>query len=215
MMKNRVLLGKLKWLSVGFTILVLLLSSALAMADRGRNDYNRYRHDDRSWHSSGHRDYKVPHGYISARHGHKTYYVHHGRFYRHTTGGFVAIGLPFGAVISTLPIGYVSVNIGGLMYYMVDGIYYRPYHSGGYVVVTAPTPPATTITTSVVVVRPSALNVRSGPGVGYSVVGEVFGGDNLVVLGTAPSWYYVQMPEGRHGWVMRHYVRPGAAIPRG
>ena len=55
-------------------------------------------------------------------------------------------------------------------------------------------------TLSVVV---EALNVRSGPGVNYPVIGVLARGDQVAVTGRhAPSgWWQVQLDDGRTGWV--------------
>lgn len=196
------------------TALTLVLSAGAAFAD-DHHDRDRDRDRDRDWH------HHYPAGdYIPARHGHEVYYVHRGHFYRHTNSGYISIGLPFGAIVATLPIGHVSVSIGGIGYFLADGVYYRPYRAGGYEVVTPPVVPVAPVSvpapapTQSVMVNISALNVRSGPGGNFSVVGEVFSGDSLIVHGTAPGWYYVQLPNGQYGWVMNRYVT-AAEVPQG
>lgn len=212
-------------LTATVTLLTLTLASGAAFAD------GRYEHHDRDGYRGHHEErheerredrHEEHHweGYIPARHGREVYYVHQGHFYRHTNTGFISIGLPFGAIVATLPLGHVSVSIGGIGYFLADGVYYRPYHTGGYEVVTPPVVPVAPVSapaptpTQSVMVRISALNVRSGPGGNFSVVGEVFSGDSLVVHGTAPGWYYVQLPNGQYGWVMNRYVT-ATEVPQG
>lgn len=54
----------------------------------------------------------------------------------------------------------------------------------------------------VLVSNPSTVNLRSGDGPQYTVVGLVEAGDELIVLGTnvARSWWYVQVGDVR-GWI--------------
>lgn len=217
-MKVQKLISAKALLAVISLILAMNVGPATA-DDRGRHDNDRWdnhnrRDDDRYRH-------RVPNGYIPAWHGRELYYVHRGHFYRHTDTGFVSIGLPFGAIVATLPGGHVSVTIGGLAYFLADGVYYRPYRTGGYQIVTPPVVPVAPVAapaptpTSSVMVSVSALNVRSGPGGNFSVVGEVFSGDTLVVHGTAPGWYYVKLSNGQYGWVMIRYVSSMQVEPEG
>ena len=57
------------------------------------------------------------------------------------------------------------------------------------------------------VVNTARLNIRSGPGVGYSVITDVPGGTTLEVLGMSSgrNWYKVQGSFGQ-GWLNNHYV---------
>ncbi|MDD3653666.1 MAG: N-acetylmuramoyl-L-alanine amidase [Desulfotomaculaceae bacterium] len=51
------------------------------------------------------------------------------------------------------------------------------------------------------VVSVNVANVRSGPGTGNAVTGQVSRGDSLPVLGQADGWYQVNTPNGRTGWI--------------
>jgi len=90
---------------------------------------------------------------------------------------------------------------------------------GGYRVVEAPR--EVVVVTSPVVERTlpaalpgkvqvsaAALNIRTGPGLHYSVIDEVQRGDILRVLDSAPGWLNVQMESGRSGWVMDSFTVP-------
>ena len=57
-------------------------------------------------------------------------------------------------------------------------------------------------------VRASALNVRTGPGVSYPVVGKSYVGNVLLLYGSAPGWLYVRLPSGSYGWVSEPYTVP-------
>jgi N-acetylmuramoyl-L-alanine amidase len=64
------------------------------------------------------------------------------------------------------------------------------------------------------IVATGALNVRSGPGVGYSIVAVVGHGDVVTLLGrnATASWVQVQRASGQTGWVNASLVQPTVAI---
>ncbi|MDD4169141.1 MAG: N-acetylmuramoyl-L-alanine amidase [Desulfotomaculaceae bacterium] len=62
------------------------------------------------------------------------------------------------------------------------------------------------------VVSVSVANVRSGPGTGNAVTGQVSQGDNLPVLGQADGWYRIQTPDGRAGWVAGWLVAVNTSV---
>ncbi len=66
---------------------------------------------------------------------------------------------------------------------------------------------STGITGPHVVVNTGNLNVRTGPGAGYSVVATVPGGTELAVIGVAPDgvWFWIEAHFGR-GWVNNQYT---------
>lgn len=56
----------------------------------------------------------------------------------------------------------------------------------------------------------TALNIRSGPGVGFAVIGSLFPGHPATVLdqdGSA-SWLFVRLEDGRQGWISGVYTKP-------
>lgn len=66
------------------------------------------------------------------------------------------------------------------------------------------TPTATPIPAVVAVVQIAKLNVRSGPGTGYAIVGAVSQNDRLPVTGRPRGrcdWFQVQLPSGQLGWI--------------
>lgn len=78
----------------------------------------------------------------------------------------------------------------------------------------APTTPADTVEDTPVteaapfaVVNAYALNVRSGPGTNFTIVGTVTGGERLPIIGQNAdgSWYNVQTVVGE-GWIAARYV---------
>ena len=160
-----------------------------------------------------------PHGRHDGYHGHKR------------SGGKVSI-----SIVTALPRGYRTYHHRGNPYYFCRGRYYRPA-PGGYVIVQNPPrqvvvlaqpqtvvvrEPAPAQAQSVPVqsvrglvrVDPSALNVRSGPGMGNSIVATTYHGHELTLLGTSGDWLYVRLPTGVSGWVYRAYTTPiqGGAV---
>jgi uncharacterized protein YgiM (DUF1202 family) len=62
-------------------------------------------------------------------------------------------------------------------------------------------------------VTPDVLNVRSGPGMNYPIVGHVFKGTVLEIQGNAPGWLYVVLPAGNFGWVSMPLTVPVPSAP--
>jgi hypothetical protein len=145
---------------------------------------------------------ELPRGYRTVHVGRDDYYVHDHRYYRRHRDGFVLVRPPAGAIFATLPIGNVRVTIGGSTLFTCDDVYYRPTR-GGYVVVE---PPVFGPTAAIVIVRSPLLNIRSGPGLGFPVLCQVSAGTALSIGGDAPGWYYVAVPGGPNGWVMRQHT---------
>jgi N-acetylmuramoyl-L-alanine amidase len=58
------------------------------------------------------------------------------------------------------------------------------------------------------VVTTGRLNVRSGPGPGYAIVGIVSQNDEVILLGrtTNNSWVMIALDDGTEGWVSTYYV---------
>ncbi len=59
-----------------------------------------------------------------------------------------------------------------------------------------------------VMVTPSALNMRSGPGTGNSVVEVLKNGDMLTILDRQNGWIKVETQSGIIGWVSEKYTSP-------
>lgn len=51
------------------------------------------------------------------------------------------------------------------------------------------------------------LNVRTGPGVGYRIVGQVVTGDALDLLERGDNWTRVRLGDGIEGWIPGGYLR--------
>ncbi|MEW6192706.1 MAG: SH3 domain-containing protein [Bacillota bacterium] len=61
-----------------------------------------------------------------------------------------------------------------------------------------------------VAVTGDIVNLRSGPGTGYSKVGEVSRGTQLAVVGQSGGWYRVQLQTGTLAWIAGWLVKPVA-----
>ena len=55
----------------------------------------------------------------------------------------------------------------------------------------------------------SALNVRSGPGTNYNILGKLYSGELVEILGSANGWYKISY-NGGAGYVSAEYVQKGA-----
>lgn len=61
---------------------------------------------------------------------------------------------------------------------------------------------------------PSSLNLRSGPGTGYSVKGTVKNGTTVKVLNTEDNWVKItDYSTGKTGWIMEKYIGTGSKWP--
>ncbi len=52
----------------------------------------------------------------------------------------------------------------------------------------------------------SSLNIRQNAGTGYSVIGRLYNGDNVNVVGTSGNWAHINSPQ--NGWVSLSYISP-------
>ncbi len=71
-----------------------------------------------------------------------------------------------------------------------------------------PAPPPASSTDILMIVTVDTLNVRAGPGTGYTVIGKVNRGARLVYLGATPDWGWVNIktPEEKTGWCSAKYL---------
>jgi N-acetylmuramoyl-L-alanine amidase len=53
-------------------------------------------------------------------------------------------------------------------------------------------------------VKASALNIRSGPGTGYKLVGSLWFGEKVIILENQGDWYRIN-----DGWVNASYIKIG------
>jgi curli biogenesis system outer membrane secretion channel CsgG len=84
------------------------------------------------------------------------------------------------------------------------------YHHGGNAPAPAPAAasPSPSVGGETVIVKPSSLNVRTGPGTKYGIVLGIRGGDRLTVLERSEGWIRVRTASGKEGWVSSKFTRP-------
>lgn len=164
---------------------------------------------------------RLPRGHVTVRYKRNDYFYHHGHYFRRGGVGFFAIVPPIGLIVPFLPPGYTTVVVTGHPYYYYEGVYYRQAPTGFVVVspppnVVVPAPaPAPATTYGAISVTAAALNVRSGPGLNYPVMTVIQQGEIYPVQATAQGWLYIQLPDGRYGWVQQAYTAPAATVPSG
>lgn len=153
--------------------------------------------------------HRLPPRHDIIQHQNRRYHRHQGRYYWQTALGFMLIRPPLGLVVFSLPVGFHTVISAGLTYYVHGDIYYRRVPSGYEVIEPVRVPgqkSAQDYPEQVLALE--VLNVRYGPSQDEAVIAQVLPGMVLDVLGTAPDWLYIEIPdEDIQGWVMRDYVR--------
>ena len=81
---------------------------------------------------------------------------------------------------------------------------------------TTPTTPTTTPTsdTASATITTGALNVRSGPGLGYSVLEQVYLGQTITLIGRNDSstWVKATTSNGQQGWLSAGFIQANVAI---
>jgi uncharacterized protein YgiM (DUF1202 family) len=69
------------------------------------------------------------------------------------------------------------------------------------------------IDTTAKTVKPKKLNVRSGPGENFSVLGTLQKGDSIQEVTTKGDWTEIEPPASAYAFVAAQYLRQGAAAP--
>jgi uncharacterized protein YgiM (DUF1202 family) len=136
------------------------------------------------------------------------FFYHMGVYYRHTHDGYVVVQAPLGARVRILPDNCSTLYLDGRRYYDCDEVYYEP-DGDEYIVIERPSShqyPDVEIGDEVRI-KAEYLNVRSGPGERYRVIDKLYRGDIVEVGGIDREWYYVRLPRGQYGWIMRDYAR--------
>ncbi|WPD23490.1 MAG: DUF6515 family protein [Candidatus Electrothrix scaldis] len=175
-----------------------------------RRSYSAPRHYNRSRRrfSRGSVYATLPLGYAAIMLANDLYYYYSGSFYRPAPGGYMIVDAPVGAVVPSLPFGYSYLVVNGTRYYTYEGNYYLQV-SNGYQIVQDPRRRVVQpVLSNQIVVTSNMLNVRSGPGIQYSISGRVYSGDVLQVLQREAGWTYVRLPDNTWGWVMSQFTAP-------
>jgi len=200
---------------VGLFLLTGLFTVSPAFAAQRGRQHAIQRHAPHSGHVAANRHGRDHRPLVSSARRH---HYPRGPYYGNRSRVSLFFSAPIGAFFPSLPYGYTRVVVHGSPYYVAGGVYYQQA-VGGYRVVEAPR--EVVVVTSPVVERTlpaalpgkvqvsaAALNIRTGPGLHYSVIDEVQRGDILRVLDSAPGWLNVQMESGRSGWVMDSFTVP-------
>jgi uncharacterized protein YgiM (DUF1202 family) len=111
-----------------------------------------------------------------------------------------------GTLVARIPNGHIRISIGGIPCFLVGETYYRPVRRG-YQVMEAPRHQSNRGRVAVEIKR---LNIRSGPGRQFPVIAVAHRGETLHVAGSTPGWQYVQLSQGRYGWVMSRLTQASA-----
>ena len=138
-------------------------------------------------------------------HGHAHYHYHMGRFYRPWSSGFILVRPPLGLVVVNIPLGSWIFVSAGVTYYVYGDVYYRRVPMG-YEVVEPVRAASQDYPGQVEVVIP-LLDVYYGPDENEEIIAQVEEFTILDVLGIAPGWLYVSLPDSEiQGWVQEEYV---------
>ncbi|MEA4968924.1 MAG: SH3 domain-containing protein [Candidatus Pelethousia sp.] len=103
-------------------------------------------------------------------------------------------------ITGTVSTGWTQVRLpGGVLGYVKSSYLTSSYPSGSYY--PTPVPSGTTFR-----VTTSALNIRTGPGTGYSVVGVLKKGDQVTRIGQNGKWFKIATSNGSEAWVSSKYL---------
>lgn len=114
----------------------------------------------------------------------------------------------------------ITRNASGNWHYILLSNGTKGYVSGNYISVSSvstpaatasPTPTSSTSLVGTVKVSTS-LNMRSGPGTSYSVVGSLTNGTKVTILQTLSGWYKIQTSAGKVGYVSSAYITIGTTV---
>lgn len=151
------------------------------------------------------------------------FFFHMGNYYRHTDEGYVVVQAPIGARIRNLPERCSPLDIEGHRYFVCDDVYYE-IDGDEYVVIEPPSrgdyrvePPSGDYRVEIgerVRIKVDSLNVRSGPGKRYDIIGKLYRDDVVEVGGMEGEWYYVAPIDGAYGWILQEHVLPEEADMR-
>ena len=109
-------------------------------------------------------------------------------------------------LLSSLPGGAITVQ----MEYYENGGAAVARLAWGQVGQEPPPPPTNVVGT----VTANLLNVRSGPGLNYSVIGALTRGEQVRLLGrnSAATWLSMETSAGFRGWVSARYIRSSTPL---
>lgn len=130
-----------------------------------------------------------------------------------STGNSILTVMPAGASISLT--GESSGGFYGVVYNGISGYAHSDWISvGGSAPAPAPGSGSTPVGNTVVgtaTVTAYALNVRSGPSTGYSIISTVVSGQVIDIMGDPQAGFYPMRAGGVSGWVSGDYIALGGA----
>ena len=153
------------------------------------------------YHSSAYRSHFHPRSYTQHYRNH--YPIYRGHYYNsYDFWAPLGVGLLTGAVVGSIltrpPRQQTYV-------YNTPPIYVQPEP----VIVQQQyirSPPGQELVLKRVKITAKLLNIRTGPGLETSVLGQVEEGTTLDVVGVVPDWLYIKTASGQYGWVMSKYT---------
>ncbi len=174
--------------------------------------------ESRSSYTIGKRLPILPPGIAAMRVADALFYYHLGMFFRPVPGGgYVVVGAPVGARIRTLPEECTVVYSPPHRYYYCHDTYYQ--HRGDYYVVVSEPNRGSTKSEIVmgdeIQVTADVLNIRTGPGKRFRVIGQLYRGDVAIVSDKDKHWYYVTLKDNSTGWILSRYTRYYRSRPKG
>ncbi len=137
-----------------------------------------------------------------------------GNYYRQTDEGYVVVQAPLGARIRNLPERCSPLDIDGRRYFVCDDVYYEG-DGDEFVVIEKPSSDDYLVEVGEKVrIKADSLNVRSGPGKRFDIVGKLYRDDVVEVGGMEGEWYHVTPIDGAHGWILQEHAIPAEADMR-
>ncbi|BHH85871.1 DUF6515 family protein [Desulforhopalus sp. 52FAK] len=139
--------------------------------------------------------------------GAMAYFFMDGLFYRQGPKGYIVAPAPVGAVITALPPAAYMVTIDGQPFYSCSGIFYKQVPQG-YIVVSQPVKhisPEVAIGQELLVTA-QLLNIRLGPGLNYSTVGQLKKHDIIRVEAVSEGWVLIRLSDDTTGWIKTEYT---------
>jgi hypothetical protein len=146
-------------------------------------------------------------------HGHRDYYrgyhhSYHYRPYRHSYHGdsywpLLGVGLLTGAVVGSMI--YEPPRRQTIVYNTPPPVTIQSEPMINNNTLASVAPQAEVVLRQVKITE-RIVNVRSGPGLDSTIVGQTVAGQIVDVIGAAPEWLYVRTGTGQYGWVMSQYT---------
>ncbi len=141
--------------------------------------------------------------------GGAAFYYSMGKFYKsQSSGGYITVEAPIGARVRELPPNCTTYNYNGRYIYDCQDVYYDR-DGRDYIVINRPVQTQVIISSGEqVMITAESLNIRTGPGSRYQVIGQLYRGAVVEVDGFENGWYYVRLSNDAYGWIAQDYTTP-------